>query len=138
MPPFVPQEARWKCWARSIWWGPRTTFHQSDERSARGGRCLPHLRERLLREVGACSQPPTAKSLRRDSRLPHGCSRRPCGVCGAVRYVRASGQRAQLLQGQTLPEVSGRGAREMDERKGIGTVTGSVFPCRVHAAARDW
>ena len=34
--------------------------------------------------------PQQRKAFASDSRLPHGRPRRPCGVCGAVRYVRAS------------------------------------------------
>src|ERR1017187_8188561 len=47
-------------------------------------------------------------------------------------YPRIS--RAMLLRLWSVP-VDGSG--EMDEREGIGTVAGSVFPCGVYATAAD-
>src|ERR1035438_6095789 len=63
MPLFVPPEARSKCSARSIWCGPRTTFHQSDERSARGGRHLSHLRKDFFARWGHVLNPQQRKAF---------------------------------------------------------------------------
>jgi RNA polymerase sigma factor (sigma-70 family) len=63
-----------------------------------------------------------------------GCPRRPRG---AVRHVRASGQRVQLLPGQTLPEVSGIGACKVAGCEASRTAAGLLFPRGIYSAAAD-
>src|ERR1019366_150794 len=130
----VPPEVRSKCWARSIWSGPRAAFHRNDDRaSAQSGRCVPHLRKRFLREMGTCTRSSSKKSLRGYSRLPHGRPRRPCG---RVRRVRAPRHLVQFLPQQALSKMPGHGARQMAGRKGGRVVAGPVFPRCIYGASK--
>ena len=125
------KSSRSNYWILSICSSRHVLFHGNDERaSARSGRCLPHLRNRVLRAVGTRSRSPAAEGLQGDPRLPHGYlgdqgrdagRGRWIGAYPAVRLSANRARRAKLALRHLLlsiPAAPAKTRAAADQREG--------------------